>query len=343
MGVLEIKNLNVAYDRVQVVANLNLTLAEGELFALLGPSGAGKTSLLKALAGLLPPEAGEIWLNGRPVTGLPPEKRNVVMVFQKPLLFPFLNVAQNIGFGLRMQGLAHREQQRRISRILELTRLEGLARRRVQALSGGQQQRVSLARALVLEPAVLLLDEPLSNLDANLRQHMRELVQSVQAATGVTMLFVTHDQAEALMIAHRMGLLLDGRLRQVGAPRELFFEPVDVEVARFFGGRNFLSGRLESGRLITPLGRFPAPPGAGQGGPCTATVRPEDVQVRSSPNGGLTGIIRRATFEGSLTRLWVTCEGTELVALTPHSGYRPGQTVDLVIPLEKLHFLQDRG
>ncbi len=340
MGVLELKKLTIHYGSAPVVRDLDLSVADGELFALLGPSGAGKTTLLKAVAGLQPPAAGEVWLDGRPLNALPPEKRNVVMVFQKPLLFPFLNVAQNIAFGLRMRNMNRREQQRRIEKILELTQLEGLGRRRVSALSGGQQQRVSLARALVLEPALLLMDEPLSNLDANLRQQMRELLQEIQAATGITTLFVTHDQAEALMIAQRMGLLLDGRLRQVGTPRELFFEPLDVEVARFFGGRNFFSGRLEKGALVTPAGRFPLPAGLLFGGPLTATIRPEDVQVQVASNGGIPGTIRRTSFEGSLTRLWVACEGLEIVALTSRSSYRPGQTVEVILPPEKLRLFE---
>ena len=336
MGVLELIDLTVTHGATAVVENLDLAVDEGELFALLGPSGAGKTTLLKAVAGLHAPAAGEIRLDGSPLTDLPPEKRNVVMVFQKPLLFPFLNVAQNIAFGLRMQNLDSREQQRRIAEILELTQLEGLGRRRIDALSGGQQQRVSLARALVLQPALLLLDEPLSNLDANLRQQMRELIQDLQAATGITTLFVTHDQSEALMIAHRMGLLLEGRLRQVGPPRELFFEPVDRAVARFFGGRNFFSGYLEDGHLVTPAGRFRVPAGTANGRPLTATIRPEDIEVRASANGGLPGTIWRTSFEGSLTRLWVSCEGLELVALTPQRGCRRGQQVAVILPPEKL-------
>ena len=336
MGVLELKELWITYGGEPVVADLNLTVADGELFALLGPSGAGKTTILKTIAGLMPPQSGEVRLDGRDVTARPPEKRNVVMVFQKPLLFPFLNVAQNIAFGLRMQNIAGREQQRRIDRILELTQLEGLAGRAVDALSGGQQQRVSLARALVLDPAVLLLDEPLSNLDANLRQQMRELIQEIQTATGVTALFVTHDQAEALMIAHRMGLLLDGRLRQVGPPRELFFEPLDVEVARFFGGQNFFTGQIEKNQLVTAAGRFAVPAGTTNGRPLTATIRPEDVRIESTGNGGLPGTIRRTNFEGSLTRLWVACNGLDLVALTPQSGYQAGQQVAVVLPPDKL-------
>ena len=251
MGELFLDNLTIGYGRQTIVRDFTLGVNDGEMVSLLGPSGAGKTTVLKAVAGLIRPRQGRILIDGKPVQQLPPEKRNAVMVFQKALLFPYMNVAQNVGFGLRMLGLPHVRQQRKINRILELVRLQGLENRRVHELSGGQQQRVSLARALVLEPAILLLDEPLSNLDANLRQRIRELIQDIQAATGITMLFVTHDQAEALMISHRVCLLLGGRLRQVGSPRDLFCRPADPEVARFFGGDNFFKGRLKNGLFET--------------------------------------------------------------------------------------------
>ena len=239
MGELQLKNLTIRYGSVPIVRNLNLEVHDGEMVALLGPSGAGKTTVLKAVAGLIHPHEGEIIIDGQPVKNLPPEKRNAVMVFQKSLLFPFMNVAQNIAFGMRMQGFQGREARFKIREIMQLTELDGLGQRKIHELSGGQQQRVSLARALVLKPAILLLDEPLSNLDANLRQQMRELIQDIQTETRITTLFVTHDQAEALMISHRVGLLLDGRLRQVGEPRDLFYRPADTDVARFFGGCNF--------------------------------------------------------------------------------------------------------
>ena len=265
MGEVVLHNLRVCYGRQTVVQDLNLTIHEGEMMSLLGPSGAGKTSILKAVAGLLQPAGGDILINGRSVLGIPPEKRSAVMVFQKPLLFPFMNVLQNIGFGLRMLGPLGREEQRRIESIMAMTRLQGFADRKVHELSGGQQQRVSLARALVLEPQILLLDEPLSHLDANLRQEMRHLIMDIQNQTGVTTFFVTHDQGEALTISHRVSLLLDGRLRQVGEPHELYYQPRDPEVARFFGGMNFFSGYLQDGRFHTRFGDFPVGLARGNG------------------------------------------------------------------------------
>ena len=340
MGELQLENLTIAYGGQTVVKAFDLHLAEGEMVSLLGPSGAGKTTILKAVAGLLRPESGDIRIDGLSVLDLPAEKRSAVMVFQKPLLFPYMNVAPNVAFGLRMSGdLTPREQRHRIHEILSLTELGGLEGRRVHTLSGGQQQRVSLARALVLKPAILLLDEPLSNLDASLRQQMRELIQTIQAETGVTTLFVTHDQSEALMLSHRVGLLLGGRLRQVGSPHELFYRPADPEVARFFGGVNFFQGRVRDGRFSSPFASVAAPT-IESFDSITATIRPEDVAISRNGNGGppysLEGRVRKTSFEGIATRIWVDCEGRELVVLTPDTGYHPGDRVHLHLPADKL-------
>ena len=339
MGNLSLKHLTIDYGSRPVVEGFNLDVHDGEMVALLGPSGAGKTTILKAIAGLLAPRRGDILIDGRSVVRLAPEQRDAVMIFQKPLLFPFMNVEQNIAFGLRMQGRRHVEVRRHVGHILSLTRLEGLERRKVHALSGGQQQRVALARALVLKPSVLLLDEPLSNLDANLRQRMRELIQSIQTETRMTMLFVTHDQAEALMLSHRVALLLDGRLRQAGTPRQLFHEPIDPDVARFFGGKNFFQGRVQDGQLVTDFGVFPVGPQEGNGHLRTATVRPEDIRIvphTGDGAGGLTGRIVRTNFEGSATRVVVACTAGNIMVLTAHDRFAPGEEVELTVPPEKI-------
>jgi ABC-type Fe3+/spermidine/putrescine transport system ATPase subunit len=336
VGVLTLDALDIAYGGEGVIRSLSLEVAEGEIVALLGPSGAGKTSILKAVAGLLAPAAGDIRIDGRSVLGLPPEKRSAVMLFQKPLLFPFMNVAQNIVFGLRMQGVAPAETRRRLGNILELTRLTGLESRKVHEISGGQQQRVALARALVLKPAILLLDEPLSSLDANLRQQMRELIQDVQAETHITTLFVTHDQSEALTISHRIGLLLGGRLRQVGTPQDLFHRPIDREVAGFFGGCNFLEGRSGQGFFDCELGPIPAPGMKANGQRFTATIRPEDIVIAADTRHAIAGRVRKTSFEGTATRLWVDCGAVSLVVLTPRTDLAAGQPVDLLLPAEKV-------
>jgi ABC-type Fe3+/spermidine/putrescine transport system ATPase subunit len=210
----------------------------------------------------------------------------------------------------------------------------------VHELSGGQQQRVSLARALILKPAILLLDEPLSNLDASLRQQMRELIQDIQSETRITTLFVTHDQTEALMMSHRVTLLLDGRPRQVGSPQELFHKPADPDVARFFGGHNFISGKIRQGVFESPFGHFAAHDAVGNGDRDTATIRPEDILISgirsAGGNGSVHGQVLKTIFEGATTRVWVQCNGTTFVVLTPKTGYRTGQTVHLTLPPEKV-------
>jgi len=339
MGDLSLHNLTVGYGTRNIIQAFQLDVRDGELVSLLGPSGAGKTTILKAVAGLLPPTRGDILIDGQSVIGLAPEQRDAVMVFQKPLLFPFMNVEQNIAFGLRMQKRHPAETRRNVEEILSLTHLEGLERRKVHALSGGQQQRVALARALVLKPSVLLLDEPLSNLDANLRQRMRDLIQTIQAETRMTMLFVTHDQSEALTISDRVALLLDGRLRQVGTPRELFHQPVDPDVARFFGGKNFFQGRVQGDLFLADFGQFPVGRQAGNGHLRTATVRPEDIIIaprRKDSTSALTGRIVKVNFEGSATRIVVACVTGEFMVLTAHDRFAPGDEVELTLPPEKI-------
>jgi ABC-type sugar transport system ATPase subunit len=336
MGILALKDVCIAYGGQTVIRGLGLEVADGELVSLLGPSGAGKTTILKAVAGLLAPASGDIRIDGRSVLGLPPEKRSAVMVFQKPLLFPFMNVEQNIGFGLRMRAVPAAEARDRIRAIVELTQLTGLERRKVHEISGGQQQRVALARALVLKPSILLLDEPLSNLDANLRQQMRDLLQDIQAETRITTIFVTHDQSEALMISHRIGLLLGGRLRQVGTPQDLFHRPADREVAGFFGACNFFEGRIRDGRFECGLGAFPVASIQSNGDLHTATIRPEDVLIAADSGYPIAGRVRKTNFEGIATRLWIDCGSASLVVLTGRSDFLPGQAVRLQLPAEKI-------
>lgn len=336
MGDLLLINLDIRYGNEPIVHDFNLEVRDGELVSLLGPSGAGKTTILKAVAGLIQPHKGEILIDGQAVQDMPPEKRNAVMVFQKSLLFPFMDVEQNIGFGLRMKGYHGLKFRKQIEEIMELTELTGLGQRKVHELSGGQQQRVSLARALVLKPSVLLLDEPLSNLDANLRQQMRELIQDIQAETQITTLFVTHDQTEALMISHRVSLLLNGRLRQVGKPQDLFYRPSDPEVARFFGGCNFIQGKVKDGMFQSDFGHAPAPEINGNGHLLTATIRPEDILISSDAAFEVEGQIEKTNFEGSTTRIWLKCQNTRFVILTSESDFFPGQSVRIHLPSEKI-------
>ncbi|WP_163337173.1 ABC transporter ATP-binding protein [Desulfopila sp. IMCC35008] len=336
MGHLKLHDVSISYNGLAVVENLNMEIYDGQISSMLGPSGAGKTTILKAIAGLLPIQSGEISINDRVVTRVPAEKRDTVLIFQKPLLFPHLNVEQNVGFGLRMQKTDKSIALKKIETLIEITGLTGLEQRKIHQLSGGQQQRVALARGLVLEPSVLLLDEPLSNLDAQLRQQMRELIINVQEQTGTTMLFVTHDQGEALAISHRICLLLNGTLRQTGTPSELFYHPSDQDVARFFGSTNILRGAIKNG--IFACHNISLPTHIKDTGDAKATIRPEDICTHDEPGTNTIGAeIISTRFEGSTTALEVQTPTSHFTVRCFRTGYRTGQLIHLSFPTNKIH------
>lgn len=341
MGQLEIQELTISYENKPIVKNLSIEIYDGEMVSLLGPSGVGKTTILKAIAGLLRPDSGKILINGQRIDHLPAEKRDTVLIFQKPLLFPFLDVGQNIGFGLKMAGVNRAVAEKKIDRIIEITGLTGLKKRKIHQLSGGQQQRVALARGLVLEPSILLLDEPLSNLDAELRQQMRDLICLVQGQTGTTMLFVTHDQSEAFAISDRICVLLGGVLRQTGSPTELFYYPQNAEVARFFGCVNFIKGRIENGVFKSEF--VSCKTSLSDAAKATGTIRPEDIVLSASQKDDFQrGRVVQVQFEGSTTRLTILSEQNSFTALTLHPEFHKNQTVWLHLPSNRLHIFPDR-
>ncbi len=246
MARLQLTGLTKAYGDFRAVDGVNLDIGQGELVVLLGPSGCGKTTTLRMIAGFIAPTAGEIRLGGNDITRQPPWKRNTGLVFQSYALFPHLGVADNVAFGLRMRKLSQPAIAAKLTEVLRLVRLEGLADRLPRELSGGQQQRVALARALVIEPDVLLLDEPLSNLDAKLRHEVRVEIRELQKKLGLTTVMVTHDQEEALTMADRLVVMSHGQVQQVGSQRDLYENPANTFVAGFVGRTNFLQGRVET-------------------------------------------------------------------------------------------------
>jgi ABC-type Fe3+/spermidine/putrescine transport system ATPase subunit len=295
---LEVRGLARRYGDVDALAGVDLAVADGERFCLLGPSGSGKTTLLRLVAGFEEPDAGSVSLRGRRVDTLPPERRGIGVVFQDYALFPHRTVAQNIAFGLRMRKVPRAQREERVSEVLDLVRLRAQAQRRPDQLSGGQRQRVALARALAPEPGLLLLDEPLANLDRRLRDELREELARIHAAVGVTIVLVTHDQEEALSLADRVGVMRDGVLEQVGSPVQVWREPATRFVAGFLGEMNLLPARpAGAGRAqVTALAATLDVAGPRPDGEALACLRPEALRTR--PSGGVRGTVERVAYAG---------------------------------------------
>ena len=327
MAYLQVQSIAKSYGNVPALDGVSFTAEKGEIIALLGPSGCGKTTLLNLIAGFFSPNAGEIRIDGRNLAGVPPHRREMAMVFQNYALFPHMTVSENIGFGLASRRMKRREREPLIKEALAAVRLDGYGERYPAALSGGQQQRVALARALVLRPSLLLMDEPLSNLDTLLRKTMREEVREILKKTGVTAILVTHDQEEALAVADRILLMNAGRIEQSGAPEDIYERPRTVFGARFMETTNFFPAKVagrENGALVleTPLGRLLSTAGdAATGVRLTFSVRPERIRIAGAETGGnlnrVSGIVHRTTYLGTLYRLQVTVNDQLLIAHVP--------------------------
>lgn len=306
MSRVVLKNIHKAFGGVQAVRNISLEVAEGEFFSLLGPSGCGKTTTLRMIAGFEQPDTGAIHFDDVDVTWQKPRQRNVGMVFQNYALFPHMTVGENVAFGLKARKVDGSEQERRVRDALRLVDLGTLHDRPVTALSGGQQQRVALARALVIEPKILLLDEPLSNLDAKLRVETREQIRALQRRLGITTFYVTHDQDEALSQSDRLAVLIAGQSVQIGTPREVYAQPSSRDVMDFLGRANFLTGTLhhsDAGALEVQLAegwRVPSPAmPSGAEGEVLVGFRPHDVSLLPAQNGdGVQGVVERIVYTG---------------------------------------------
>ncbi|WP_295813762.1 ABC transporter ATP-binding protein [uncultured Deinococcus sp.] len=317
-----------------VLRGIDLDVRSGERFALLGASGSGKSTLLRVIAGLDVPDAGDVCLDGQSMTGVPAERRDLGLVFQQPLLFPHLSVEGNLRFGLRVRHLPEPQIRARVADMLTHTGLTGLGSRRPHQLSGGQEGRVALARALITRPRALLLDEPLSALDAPLRRELREWIVTLQQATDTTLLLVTHDQDEALAVAQRIGFLHGGELQQVGTPQDIYGQPATVDVARFFGAQNFIPGQQAGALVHTALGTVHAArPGHG---PVTLTVRPEAWQPGPAALNTVAVTVRAATFAGAHWTYVLDAAGTSLVWHAPAGLHlQPGTTLTVHAPPDR--------
>jgi ABC-type Fe3+/spermidine/putrescine transport system ATPase subunit len=337
MAFLEVDRIAKSFGSTPVLRAVSLAVEEGEVLALLGPSGSGKTTLLRLLAGFEEPDAGALRLSGRDVARLPPARRGVGMVFQHYALFPHLDVAGNVAFGLAGRGLAAAEVARRVAEVLALVDLPGYEKRRVSALSGGQQQRVAVARALAPEPRLLLMDEPLSNLDPSLRERTRRSIKSLVARLGITTLLVTHEQEEAFDLAERVAVLWGGELQQVGSPEELHERPANRVVAAFVGRANLLPGLLvrlsggDWGVRVTPEVTWPGDRVADvtEGGAAELMLRPDALAfVAPGTPGALAGTVAERRYGGATSRFRVEVEGgPELEVVAPSPAARAGDRV----------------
>lgn len=325
-GYLDIVGARVRYGDLEVLKGIDLAVAKGEFVALLGSSGCGKTTLLRAIAGFNPLASGAIRIHGRDVTRLPPDKRGMALVFQSYALWPHMTVAANVAFGLHLRKVAAEQAKQRVFEALAAVRMEEYSERKPNQLSGGQQQRVALARALVIRPDVLLLDEPLSNLDAKLRLELRSEIRRICKAAGITTVYVTHDQKEALSMADRVAILDAGRVIQVGSPEELYRRPATRFVAEFLGEANFLSGAAAriSPTMVeikTPAGSLLATSSV-PAGDVTCLVRPECFQFADT---GLEGSLIESTYLGDTAQHLVALRGgaqVKVLELNPESGSR---------------------
>jgi putative spermidine/putrescine transport system ATP-binding protein len=304
VSTLHIDGVAKTFGDTTALHQLSLHVADGEFVTLLGPSGCGKTTLMRIIAGITAPDGGTVRVDGRDIHMLPPEKRNIGLVFQSYALFPHMTVAANVGFGLRMRGIPRPEAEARVKAALDLVDLGALAERHPRALSGGQQQRVALARAVVIEPDVLLFDEPLSNLDAKLRDQLRDDLRVLQRRLGITAIYVTHDQAEAMALADRILVMKDGRIVEEGAPVALYRAPRTRFAAEFLGQTNVLPVRITDAQAVLPWGQ----PYAGTGG--HVSLRPEDIAMTADPAG--MAVVRSVTFLGASVECRVIIGDVEL-------------------------------
>jgi iron(III) transport system ATP-binding protein len=331
MTSIRLENISKKFPGVKALANVNLTVEPGEFFTLLGPSGCGKTTLLRTIAGFYQQDTGHVHLGDQCIDAVPPHKRDTGMVFQNYAVFPHMTVFQNVAFGLANRGIRGEEARERVARALAMARLSGYEKRTPDQLSGGQQQRVGLARAMVIEPRVLLMDEPLSNLDAKLRIEMRAEIRDIQRELGTTTVYVTHDQEEALVISDRIAVMKDGIVHQVGQPWEIYKNPLNTFVAAFVGNTNFIDGEF--------LGR----PGV------RLAVRPEQLalalhgeKTEGEPSTAtLAGTVQKSTFTGSLVTYTVSCSNGVTIAVERHKPapsdiLQAGARVDVLIPRDAI-------
>lgn len=328
---LKVEQIAKYYGQTKVLQDLDLTVNKGELLTLLGSSGSGKTTLLQIISGLTEPTSGRLLIDGKDETWTPVHKRDIGVVFQNYALFPHLTIEENVGFPLRMRQLPAAEVVRKVKAALEMVELGHAAQRFPRALSGGQQQRVALARCLVYQPGIILMDEPLGALDRQLREAMQMEIRRIHRESGATIIFVTHDQEEALALSDRICLMNEGRIVQIDTPEGIYERPQSTFVAGFIGLSNILQGDIQGGRLVTKQGSFALPESPTKQGNASLVIRPEHLRILQAGSGQLHGEICERIYAGSETRLVVAlAEGARFVVRSNGlSGNRIGDRVSL--------------
>ena len=339
--IISLKNITVAFDGEPVLKDFNLNIRDGEFVTLLGPSGCGKTTTLRIIGGFVTPDSGEVYFNDQKITDLPPYKREVNTIFQRYALFPHLNVYENVAFGMRIQKKKEKEIDETVRHMLDLVDLNGFARRSVNRLSGGQQQRVAIARALANDPKVLLLDEPLGALDLKLRKDMQTELKKIQQQTGITFLFVTHDQQEALSMSDTVVVMDKGVIQQIGTPEDIYNEPRNAFVADFIGESNILDAVMLEDYLVEFAGcRFAClDKGFGKREPVDVVIRPEDIKVTRPEESPLRGTVTSVNFQGVHYEIIVDVRGFKWMIQSIY-GQEVGQEIGISLTPDDIHVMK---
>lgn len=339
--IISLKDIVVEFDGQRVLEGLNLDIHDKEFVTFLGPSGCGKTTTLRIIGGFVDPKEGDVFFEGKRINDLPPHKRHVNTVFQRYALFPHLNVFENIAFGLRIQKVPENQVKERVSEMLALVNLKGYEKRNVNLLSGGQQQRVAIARALVNHPRVLLLDEPLGALDLKLRKEMQIELKRIQKSTGITFIYVTHDQEEALTMSDTVVVMNNGDIQQIGTPEDIYNEPKNAFVADFIGESNIIDGIMLRDCFVEFAGtQFECvDKGFAPNEPVDVVVRPEDVKVVGEGQGQLSGMVESVTFKGVHFEMSVTVYGQEWLIHSTQSQ-EVGSVIEIRLNPEDIHIMK---
>ncbi len=340
-NIIELKNISVAFDGQQIIENMNLYIRDKEFITFLGPSGCGKTTTLRMIAGFQQPDSGEVIFEGKIINDVPPHKRQLNTIFQRYALFPHLNVYENIAFGLRLKKTPEKEIKEAVTEMLSLVNLKGFERRNISSLSGGQQQRVAIARALIVKPRVLLLDEPLGALDLKLRKDMQVELKNIQQRLGITFIYVTHDQEEALSMSDTIVVMDSGVIQQIGTPTDIYNEPKNAFVADFIGESNIIEGVMKDDFWVEMAGhKFKClDKGFGVDEQVDVVVRPEDVDVVPTDKAMISGTVTSITFKGVYYEIIVEIKGFKwMIQSTEYQ--KVGSTIGINVEPDAIHIMK---